>query len=63
MTAPKPALDSSAPAAAAPPSASAPHSCSPARDARVEVKRSGDRITQIHVICKCGEVIEIDCEY
>lgn len=30
---------------------------------RVEVKRSGDRVTQIQVYCRCGELIEIDCEY
>lgn len=35
-----------------------PHSAS-----SVELKRDGDRITQIRVHCRCGEVIEIDCEY
>jgi hypothetical protein len=40
--------------AAAPP----PHSA-----ANIEVKRDGDRISQIRVHCRCGELIEIDCEY
>lgn len=35
----------------------------PAREPRVEVKRSGDRITHIQIHCRCGEVIEVECEY
>lgn len=31
--------------------------------ANIELKREGDRITQIRVRCRCGETIEIDCEY
>jgi hypothetical protein len=30
---------------------------------KVELKRDGERITQIRVQCRCGELIEIDCEY
>lgn len=29
----------------------------------IEVKKEGERISQIRVQCRCGEVIEIDCEY
>jgi hypothetical protein len=29
----------------------------------IELKRDGDRISQIRVHCRCGELIEIDCEY
>ena len=31
--------------------------------ANIELKRDGERISQIRVQCRCGEVIEIDCEY
>jgi hypothetical protein len=30
---------------------------------KIEVKRSGGRITHIIVRCGCGEVTEIECEY
>jgi hypothetical protein len=33
------------------------------RPATIDVKRDGQRISQIRVQCRCGEVIEIDCEY
>lgn len=33
------------------------------RETRIEVKRSGDRITHIQVHCRCGETIEVECEY
>ena len=33
------------------------------RPVTIETKRDGDRISQIRVQCRCGEVIEIDCEY
>ena len=32
-------------------------------EVKVELKRSGERITQIRIECRCGEVIELDCEY
>jgi hypothetical protein len=35
----------------------------PHRAVNIEVKRDGDRISQIRVQCRCGELIEIDCEY
>jgi hypothetical protein len=38
----------------------APHAHS---SVRIEVKKEGERISQIRVQCRCGEVIEIDCEY
>ena len=31
--------------------------------AKVEVIRSGDRISRLKITCRCGELIEIDCEY
>ena len=35
----------------------------PCGDPKVELKRDGDRITQIRVHCRCGEVVELACEY
>lgn len=29
----------------------------------IEVKRDGERISQIRIQCRCGELIELDCEY
>jgi hypothetical protein len=33
------------------------------RAASIDIKRDGERISQIRVQCRCGEVIEIECEY
>ena len=33
------------------------------RAVNVELKRDGERISQIRIQCRCGELIEIDCEY
>ncbi len=33
------------------------------RDVQIEVKRDGERISQIRIQCRCGELIELDCEY
>ena len=53
--------------ATAPPSADAPNPSSPIqpphRAVHIEVKRDADRITQIRVQCRCGDLIEIECEY
>lgn len=35
----------------------------PHRAVSIETKRDGDRISQIRVQCRCGELIEIECEY
>jgi hypothetical protein len=35
----------------------------PAPEPQIQVKRSGDRITHIQVQCRCGDQIEIECEY
>jgi hypothetical protein len=32
-------------------------------EVKVELKREGDRITQIRIQCRCGELIELACEY
>ena len=37
--------------------------CSQRGEMKVELKREGERITQIRVLCRSGELIEIDCEY
>ena len=37
--------------------------CGSAGEVKVELKREGERITQIRVQCRCGEVIELECEY
>lgn len=60
-----------APIGAAKPPAPSPASALPSspcaapqgRETRVELKRAGDRITHIQVHCRCGEVIEVECEY
>jgi hypothetical protein len=36
---------------------------SPHRPVNLELKRDGDRITQIRITCRCGDLIELDCEY
>jgi hypothetical protein len=42
------------------PAPAVPSSCA---NVAVELKRDGERITQIRVHCKCGEVIELACDY
>ena len=39
--------------------------CQPAEGApaKVTVQRDGERITQIRIECRCGEVIELACAY
>jgi len=32
-------------------------------EVKVELKRDGDRVSQIRIHCRCGEVIELDCSY
>lgn len=34
----------------------------PAHHHRIELQRDGDRIVAIHVFCRCGEQIVLDCE-
>lgn len=29
----------------------------------VTLEKDGERVTRIRVVCGCGEVIELDCEY
>jgi hypothetical protein len=47
------------------PSLSTAHPCAnPSAEVKVDLKRDGGgRISQIRLQCRCGEVIEIDCEY
>lgn len=45
------------------PSAQNKSSESPHVAAHIELKREGDRISQIRITCRCGDLIEIDCEY
>jgi hypothetical protein len=33
------------------------------REVNIEIKRDGERISQIRIQCRCGELIELDCEY
>ena len=33
------------------------------RQVNIEIKRDGDRISLIRIQCRCGELIELDCEY
>jgi len=47
----------------APPLSSAHASGIPPSEVKVELKREGGRISQIRLHCRCGEVIEVDCEY
>jgi hypothetical protein len=46
------------PQVSSPASTPPPHS-----EVKVEIKRDGQRISLIRIHCKCGEVVEIDCEY
>jgi hypothetical protein len=39
------------------------NACTPGGQLKVELKRDGERITQIRLQCRCGDLIEIDCEY
>ena len=48
------------PAAASPAS---PHTCVKAATPLVTFKREGDRVTQIHIQCPCGQIVVLDCEY
>jgi hypothetical protein len=32
-------------------------------ETKVELRRSGDRITHIDILCHCGEKIELACDY
>jgi len=29
----------------------------------VTLKKDGDRVTQIHIQCACGQVVELECAY
>jgi hypothetical protein len=33
------------------------------RQVNIEIKRDGERISQIRIQGRCGELIELDCEY
>jgi hypothetical protein len=33
------------------------------RQVSIEIKRDGERISQVRIQCRCGELIELDCEY
>ena len=35
----------------------------PCKEVKLEFKREGDRIQEIRIHCKCGEVIELLCDY
>jgi hypothetical protein len=54
-----PLPQSDAPLGATPPV----HTHAPGAEVKVELKRAGDRITQIRIQCRCGELIELDCDY
>lgn len=66
----RPAIRAATPAAA-PQNSFAPAKSAPVapppppktQDVKVEVKRAGDRITHLQIHCRCGEVIEIECDY
>ena len=45
------------------PPAKAADSPAPASEVKVQLKRDGERISQIRIECRCGEVIELDCTY
>lgn len=52
-------------APAATPAAPAPasHACVRAATPLVTFKTEGDRVTQIHIECPCGQRVILDCEY
>ena len=39
------------------------HAPSTAEKATVTLEKDGERVTRIRIACRCGEVIELDCEY
>jgi hypothetical protein len=45
------------------PAAVAPVAAAACGEVKVELKRDGERISEIRVLCRCGEVIELACEY
>lgn len=49
-----------APMGAAEPKPETPPPCG---EVKIELKREGGQVREIHVHCKCGEVIELACEY
>ena len=55
----------SAVASPVPPSRSAAGAASSAScgQVKVELKRDGDRVTEIRIHCRCGELIELACDY
>lgn len=44
-------------------SAGAAHAHVTPGEVKVELKREGDRVSQIRIQCRCGEVIELLCDY
>jgi hypothetical protein len=48
-------------AAEAPPSSDG--SAVPHAAVNIELKRDGDHVSQIRIHCRCGELIEIECDY
>jgi hypothetical protein len=45
------------------PSKTAPAVPHAQRSVSIEVKKDGERISQIRIQCRCGETIEVDCDY
>jgi len=39
------------------------HPAHPANSPKITLKRDGDRITHINVVCSCGQVVELACVY
>lgn len=44
-------------------SAACAHAPSATDKATVTLEKDGERVTRIRIACRCGEVIELDCEY
>lgn len=55
-----------APLATSPETPAAPHPTVPPQacgEVKVELKRVGDQVQEIRIQCKCGEIIELLCDY
>jgi hypothetical protein len=39
------------------------HACVKAATPLVTFRKEGDRVTQIHIECPCGQIVVLDCEY
>lgn len=61
--APQPGSSARFSAVTSPAPATAPPAATHCGELKVDLKRDGERITEIRIQCRCGELIELTCEY